>query len=56
MEESWKLKRNKKLLGENIISYLDKNKNIDFSKLKLQFNWLDRKYTTYATTLFVVVE
>ena len=56
LEESWKLKRNQKLIKEKINSYLDNNKDIDFDKLKLTFNWLDREYTTHADTLFVVVE
>jgi hypothetical protein len=56
MEDSWKLKRNKKLLEDNIVKHLDANKDINFENLKLKFNWLDREYTTYATTLFVVVE
>lgn len=56
LEESWKLKRNKKLLQENIDKYLDNNKNIDLSKLKVSFEWQDRTYTTNATTLFILVE
>lgn len=56
LEESWKLKRNKKLLQQKISEYLDKNKNIDFNEFKLSFNWQDREYNTYATTLFIVVE
>lgn len=56
LEESWKLKRNKKLLQGKISKYLDENKNIDFNKLKLSFDWQDKKYDTYATTLFIIVE
>ncbi len=56
LEESWKLKRNKKLLSEQINKYLDNNKDIDFNKLKISFEWQDRTYTTYATTLFILVE
>ena len=56
LEESWKLKRNKKLLEGNINKYLDNNKNLDFDKLKISFNWQDRTYTTYATVLFILVE
>jgi len=56
LEESWKLKRNKKLLLENINKYLDANKNIDFNKLKISFEWEDRTYNTYATALFILVE
>jgi len=56
LDESWKLKRNKKLLQEKISKYLDDNKNIDFNKLKISFYWQDNKYNTYATTLFILVE
>lgn len=56
LDESWKLKRNKKLLQEKISKYLDDNKNIDFNKLKISFDWQDRMYNTYATTLFILVE
>lgn len=56
LDESWKLKRNKKLLQERISKYLDGNKNIDFNKLKISFDWQDRKYNTYATALFIIVE
>jgi len=56
LEESWKLKRNKKLLQENINKYLDNNKNIDLNKLKVSFKWQDRIYTTYATAFFILVD
>ncbi len=56
LEESWKLKRNKKLLSEQINKYLDNNKDLDFNKLKINFNWQGKTYTTYATTLFILVE
>jgi hypothetical protein len=56
LEESWKLKRNKKLLSEHINKYLNNNQNLDFSKLKISFNWQDRTYTTYSTVLFILVE
>ena len=56
LEESWKLKRNKKLLSEHINKYLDNNKDLDFNKLKISFEWQDRTYTTYSTILFILVE
>ncbi len=56
LEESWKLKRNKKLLQENINKYLDNNKNIDFNKLKISFEWEEETYNTFATALFILVE
>jgi len=56
LEDSWKLKRNKKLLYGKIIEFLDNNKNMDFEKLKITFNWQDRIYTTYATLLFIIKE
>jgi hypothetical protein len=54
LEESWKLKRNKKLLSEKINDFLNKNKNPDFAKLKLSFEWEDKTYNTYCTSLFIV--
>lgn len=54
MENSWKLKRNKKLLHEDINKFLDNNKNIDFEDLKLSFDWEGRTYTTFATILFII--
>ena len=54
LEDSWKLKRNKKLLYAKINEFLDNNKNMDFEKLKIIFNWQDRTYTTYATILFII--
>jgi hypothetical protein len=56
LEDSWKLKRNKKLLYEEINAFLDNNKNVDFEKLKISFNWQERTYTTYATVLFIIKE
>jgi hypothetical protein len=56
LEDSWKLKRNKKLLHEKINEFLDNNKDMDFETLKISFNWQDRTYTTYATTLFILKE
>lgn len=56
LEESWKLKRNKKLLSEHINKYLNNNKDLNFNKLKTSFEWQDRTYTTYSTILFILVE
>jgi len=56
IEESWKLKRNKNLLYDNINNYLNKNRDIDFENLKLSFNWEGREYNTYATCLFIINE
>jgi len=56
LEDSWKLKRNKKLLHETINEFLDNNNGMDFETMKLSFNWQDRTYTTYATTLFILKE
>lgn len=55
LEESWKLKRNKKLLNEYINNYLNNNKDVDFDKLKITFDWQGRTYTTYSTILFILV-
>jgi len=56
LEDSWKLKRNKKLLYGKINVFLDNNKDVDFEKLKISFNWQDRTYITYATILFITKE
>jgi len=56
LEESWKLKRNKKLLSEHINKYLNNNKDLDFNKLKISFDWQDRTYTTHSAILFILVE
>jgi len=56
LEESWKLKRNRNLLSENIKTYLDTNKNINFEELRLSFLWENRTYNTYATCLFIIKE
>lgn len=54
LEESWKLKRNRNLLRENINSFLDENREIDFENLRLNFQWDGEQYTTYATCLFII--
>lgn len=56
LEDSWKLKRNKKLLQKHITNFLDNSKNVNFEKLKLTFNWEGKDYTTYAAILFVFKE
>jgi len=56
LEESWKLKRNKRLLREEINKFLDNNETIDFEELKLSFNWQERTYTTHAIILFILKE
>jgi hypothetical protein len=56
LEESWKLKRNKKLLQKHITNFLDNSKNIDFENFKLTFTWDGKEYTTYAAILFIFKE
>jgi len=56
LEESWKLKRNRNLLLENINSFLDENRNINFEDLRLNFQWDGNQYNTYATCLFIINE
>jgi len=53
LEDSWKLKRNKELLSNNIKEYFKLHKNPNFNDMKLTFNWQDKVYTTYATVLFI---
>lgn len=52
LEDSWKLKRNKELLKNHIEKFF-RRKDPDFENMKITFNWQDRKYSTYATVLFV---
>jgi hypothetical protein len=54
LEESWKLKRNKEILKKGINNYLDQNREIDFNKLRLSFDWEGNEYHTHATTLFLI--
>ena len=56
LEDSWKLKRNKKLLHDKINEFLDNYGSVDFEKLKISFDWQETTYTTYATVLFILKE
>ena len=55
LEESWKLKRNKTLLVNAIHSHLNAMDSKGINNLRLSFTWQDKKYTTYADALFVIV-
>jgi hypothetical protein len=55
LEDSWKLKRNKKLLVDTIHSYLDAMQQGEVESLRISFDWQDRVYETYSDILFVVV-
>jgi len=54
LEDSWKLKRNKKTLVENIKKFLDDNV-VNFDDMKITFDFDGKKYSTYSTVLFVIV-
>lgn len=54
LEESWKLKRNRKLLVDEINPHLDKIKTQGVEQMKINFDWEDNKYETYAETLFII--
>ncbi len=56
LEESWKLKRNREILNQQINDFLNANENVDFNQLQLNFNWEGNNYTSYATCLFIVRE
>lgn len=56
LEESWKLKRNREILSQQINSYLNGNRNVDFNQFELNFNWEGNNYLSFATCLFVVRE
>lgn len=55
LEESWKLKRNKKVLVEKINKFLDNNV-IDLKDMKVSFEWENRTYLAYSCVLFVIVK
>ncbi len=55
LEESWKLKRNKKLLVDAIHTHLDGMTSGAMKNLRLEFAWQNEIYETYADALFVVV-
>ncbi len=54
-DESWKLKRNKDLLVSSIHSHLDEMSPGTMENLRLEFQWKNENYETYADILFVVV-
>ncbi len=56
LEESWKLKRNKKLLTHAIHSHLDTMTPERMEDLHLGFAWQGNQYETYAEALFVIVD
>ncbi len=55
LEDSWKLKRNKKLLVEKIHTHLGAVQPGNVDNLKISFNWQDQVYKTYSDILFIVV-
>jgi hypothetical protein len=55
LEDSWKLKRNKKLLMETIHAHLDTMRPNDIEALKISFSWQGSVYETYSDILFIVV-
>ncbi len=40
----------------HINRHLDNNKDLDFDKLKVSFEWRDKIYSAYAAALFVLVQ
>jgi len=55
LEDSWKLKRNKKLLMDTIYAHLDTMCPDDIETLKIEFGWQGSVYETYSDILFIVV-
>lgn len=55
LEESWKLKRNKPVLVDQINAYLDRIEPEEIDELKLKFHWQNEVYETYADILFITV-
>lgn len=56
LEESWKLKRNREILNQQINTFLNDNSNVDFNQFQLNFNWEGNNYQSFATCLFIVRE
>jgi hypothetical protein len=56
LEESWKLKRNKKLLADTINAHLDTMQPGQVEDLEISFNWQNNVYETYADALFITVQ
>lgn len=54
-DESWKLKRNKDLLVNSIHSHLGEMSPDTMENLRLEFQWENENFETYADILFVVV-
>jgi hypothetical protein len=55
MEDSWKMKRNIELLGDEVNAYLDKFNPKDTSTLDIEFDWMDgKKYNTVSDAIFIV--
>lgn len=55
LEDSWKLKRNKKLLMDTIHAHLDTMRPNDIETLRISFSWQGSVYETYSDILFVAV-
>jgi hypothetical protein len=55
LEESWKIKRNKKLLVDAINNHLNAMRPESMNGLRLRFAWQSKEYETYADVLFVIV-
>ncbi|XWK88626.1 MAG: hypothetical protein U7127_00740 [Phormidium sp.] len=56
LEDSWKLKRNKTLLVNEIHSHLDSLSSSNIENLQLEFSWQNSIYETYSDVLFVVFD
>ncbi|MEW5940312.1 MAG: hypothetical protein AB1750_11655, partial [Chloroflexota bacterium] len=54
-DESWKLKRNRDLLADSIHAHLDAMTARKIRNLRLEFEWENKAYETYADILFIVV-
>jgi hypothetical protein len=54
LEDSWKLKRNKKLLIDTIHAHLDTMRPDDIETLKISFRWQGSSYETYSDILFTL--
>jgi len=56
VEDSWKLKRNKVLLVEDINNHLNAMRPDVMESLKLSFKWRDETFEAYSDILFVLAD
>lgn len=56
LEDSWKLKRNREILSQQINTFLNENRTVNFNQFILNFMWEGNNYQSFAICLFIVRE